>query len=41
MISYNDDFALMTMVVLAALPALLLVRIPRRQPITAAADDSS
>ena len=24
-ISYNDDFALMTMVVLAALPALLLV----------------
>jgi DHA2 family multidrug resistance protein len=39
MISYNDDFALMTMVVLAALPALLLVRIPRRQPITAAADD--
>jgi DHA2 family multidrug resistance protein len=39
MISYNDDFALMTMVVLAALPALLLVRIPRRQSITAAADD--
>ena len=39
MISYNDDFALMMMVVLAALPALLLVRIPRRQSITAAADD--
>jgi MFS transporter, DHA2 family, multidrug resistance protein len=42
MIGYNDDFALMMFVVLASLPALLLVRgSRRRQPIaaTAAADD--
>ena len=37
MIGYNDDFALMLLVILASLPLLLLVRVPRRQP--AAADD--
>jgi MFS transporter, DHA2 family, multidrug resistance protein len=39
MIAYNDDFALMLMVILASLPLLLLVRVPRRQPMPAAADD--
>jgi DHA2 family multidrug resistance protein len=39
MIAYNDDFALMLIVILASLPLLLLVRGPRRQPIPAAADD--
>jgi MFS transporter, DHA2 family, multidrug resistance protein len=46
MISYNDDFALMMVVVLLSLPMLLLVRVPgrRRQAVqalaaTAAADD--
>jgi DHA2 family multidrug resistance protein len=39
MIAYNDDFALMLLVILASLPLLLLVRVPRRQPVTAAADD--
>jgi MFS transporter, DHA2 family, multidrug resistance protein len=46
MVSYNDDFALMMLVILVSLPALLLVRVPRReshaqpqaQPV-AAADD--
>ena len=39
MIGYIDDFALMLIVILASLPLLLLVRVPRRQPITAAAAD--
>ena len=39
MIGYIDDFALMLLVILASLPLLLLVRAPRRQPATAAADD--
>jgi MFS transporter, DHA2 family, multidrug resistance protein len=46
MVSYNDDFALMMLVILVSLPALLLVRVPRRdrsrasgQPLRAAADD--
>src|SRR5947209_2244521 len=39
MIAYNDDFALMLIVILASLPLLLLVRGPRRQPLPAAADD--
>jgi DHA2 family multidrug resistance protein len=39
MIAYNDDFALMLLVILASLPLLLLVRVPRRPPMTAAADD--
>jgi len=39
MIAYNDDFALMLIVILASLPLLLLVRGPRRQPIVAAAAD--
>jgi DHA2 family multidrug resistance protein len=39
MIGYIDDFALMLIVILATLPLLLLVRVPRRQPMTAAADD--
>jgi DHA2 family multidrug resistance protein len=39
MVSYNDDFALMMAVLLAALPTLLLIRVPRRQPVMAAADD--
>jgi len=39
MIAYNDDFALMLIVILACLPLLLLVRSPRRQPVPAAADD--
>jgi hypothetical protein len=32
MVAYNDDFALMLIVILASLPLLLLVRGPRRQP---------
>jgi len=39
MVAYNDDFALMLIVILASLPLLLLVRHPRRQPVPAAADD--
>ena len=39
MIAYNDDFALMLIVILASLPLLLLVRGPRRQLLPAAADD--
>jgi hypothetical protein len=39
MIAYNDDFALMLIVILASLPLLLLVRSPRRKPMPAAADD--
>ena len=39
MIAYNDDFALMLGVILVSLPLLLLVRGPRREPISAAADD--
>jgi MFS transporter, DHA2 family, multidrug resistance protein len=39
MIGYIDDFALMLVVILASLPLLLLVRVPRRQPMPAAADD--
>jgi DHA2 family multidrug resistance protein len=39
MIAYNDDFALMLIVILVSLPLLLLVRTPRRQPLPAAADD--
>ena len=39
MIAYNDDFALMMVVILVSLPLLLLIRGPRRQPVTAAADD--
>jgi MFS transporter, DHA2 family, multidrug resistance protein len=32
MVAYIDDFLLMTIIVLACLPLLLLVRIPRREP---------
>jgi len=39
MIGYIDDFALMLIVILASLPLLLLVRVPRREPVPAAADD--
>ena len=39
MIAYIDDFALMLIVILASLPLLLLVRVPRREPMPAAADD--
>ncbi len=39
MIAYNDDFALMLIVILVSLPLLLLVRVPRRQAAMAAADD--
>jgi hypothetical protein len=39
MIAYNDDFALMLGVILVSLPLLLLVRGPRREPMSAAADD--
>jgi hypothetical protein len=39
MTAYNDDFALMLIVILASLPLLLLVRGPRRQPLPAASDD--
>jgi hypothetical protein len=31
MVAYIDDFLLMAMIVLACLPLLLLVRVPRRQ----------
>ena len=37
-IAYNDDFALMLIVILDSLPLLLLVRVPRRL-LPAAADD--
>jgi hypothetical protein len=36
---YIDDFVLMLIIILASSPLLLLVRIPRRQPVTATADD--
>jgi DHA2 family multidrug resistance protein len=39
MIAYNDDFALMLIVILVSLPLLLLVRVPRREAAMAAADD--
>src|SRR6202040_3955070 len=39
MIAYNDDFALMLLVILASLPLLLLVRVPSRRAAMAAADD--
>jgi DHA2 family multidrug resistance protein len=39
MISYIDDFALMLIVILASLPLLLLVRVPRRQRMATAGDD--
>ena len=39
MIAYNDDFALMLIVILASLPLLLLVRGPPRQPMPVAAVD--
>ncbi len=39
MIGYIDDFALMLIIILASLPLLLLVRVPRPQQVTAAADD--
>jgi MFS transporter, DHA2 family, multidrug resistance protein len=39
MIAYNDDFALMLIVILASLPLLLLIRGSRRRPVPAAADD--
>jgi len=39
MIGYIDDFTLMLIVILASLPLLLLVRVPRRQPMPAAASD--
>ena len=39
MIAYNNDFALMLVVILASLPLLLLVRVPRRQPMPVAADN--
>jgi DHA2 family multidrug resistance protein len=35
MISYNDDCALMMIVVLASLPLILLIRMPKRQPAAA------
>src|SRR6202040_729887 len=38
MIGYIDDFALMLMVILTSLPLLLLVRVPRREPVAAAAE---
>ena len=38
MIGYIDDFALMLIVILASLPLLLLVRVPRRQPAGAPAE---
>ena len=37
MISYNDDFKLMMIIVLASLPLVLLVRVPKRQPVTVTA----
>jgi DHA2 family multidrug resistance protein len=39
MISYINDFTLMLIVILASLPLLLLVRVPRRRLVPAAADD--
>ena len=39
MVGYIDDFALMLIVILASLPLLLLVRVPRRRAVAAAADD--
>jgi MFS transporter, DHA2 family, multidrug resistance protein len=39
MIGYIDDFMLMLIVILAALPLLLLVRPPSPRPVPAAADD--
>ena len=39
MIGYIDDFALMLIVILASLPLLLLVRVTRREPAAAAAND--
>jgi DHA2 family multidrug resistance protein len=39
MVGYINDFALMMIVILASLPLLLLVRVPRRHPMTVAADD--
>jgi DHA2 family multidrug resistance protein len=39
MIAYIDDFMLMLIVILVSLPLLLLVRVPRREPLAAAADD--
>ena len=39
MIAYLNDFALMMIVILASLPLLLLVRVPRRHPVPAGADD--
>jgi len=41
MVSSNDDYALMMMVLPAALPASLLIRAPRREPAIATADDQS
>jgi DHA2 family multidrug resistance protein len=38
MIGYIDDFALMLIVILASLPLLLLVRVPRREPAPAPAE---
>ena len=38
MIGYIDDFALMLIVILASLPLLLLVRVPRREPAAAPAE---
>jgi DHA2 family multidrug resistance protein len=37
MISYNDDFKLMMIIVLASLPLVLLIRVTKRQPVTAVA----
>jgi DHA2 family multidrug resistance protein len=39
MIGYLDDFKLMMIVILCSLPLLLLVRVPKREPAAAAADD--
>jgi len=38
MIGYIDDFALMLIVILASLPLLRLVRVPRREPAGAPAE---
>jgi DHA2 family multidrug resistance protein len=37
MISYNDDFKLMMIIVLASLPLVLLIRVPKRPPVTVVA----
>ena len=37
MISYNDDFKLMMIIVLASLPLVLLIRVTKRPPVTAVA----